>query len=181
MIKLKDIIAEASSEKTYYHVSPTNYNVGDIIKPYFDSDKYSIGDSSAPTRKAVESILNKTKPSNQSSRDKSIFIFKTLTDAKQYAKDMGSRFIYLVSSSTSISWHDMNWIDVLFGKAAAWGGGKPAALKDIPLDSLKELERLAGYYWNEKSASVLTSRYSASKPKWEGMTKDSVKVIKKIK
>ena len=40
MIKLKDIIAEASSEKTYYHVSPTNYNVGDIIKPYFDSDKY---------------------------------------------------------------------------------------------------------------------------------------------
>ena len=153
----------------------------EIIKPYFDSDKYSIGDSSAPTRKAVESILNKTKPSNQSSRDKSIFIFKTLTDARQYAKDMGSRFIYLVSSSTSISWHDMNWIDVLFGKAAGWGGGRPATLKDIPLDSLKELERLAGYYWHGKSASVLTSRYSASKPKWEGMTKDSVKVINKIK
>ena len=29
----------------------------------------------------------------------------------------------------------------LFGKAAGWGGGRPATLKDIPLDSLKELEK----------------------------------------
>ena len=181
MIKLQDILKEASSKTTYYHVSPTNYNVGDIIKPYFNSDKYSIDNSSAPTRKAIEAILNKTKPSNLSSRDKSIFIFKTLTDANQYAKDMNNRFIYLVSNSTPISWHDMNWIDILFGKAAAWGGGRPTALKDIPLDSLKELESLADYYWEGKSASKLTSRYSLSKPKWEGMTKDSVKVIKKIK
>jgi len=181
MIKLRDILKEVGDKQLYYHVSPTNYNVGDIIKPYFDSDKYSIGDSSAPTRKAVETILNKAKPSNQSSRDKSIFIFKTLPDAKQYAKDMGGRFIYLVSSSISISWHDMNWIDVLFGKAAGWGGGLPATLKDIPLDSLKELQRFAGYYWQGKSASDLTTRYAYSSPKWEGMTKNSVKVIKKVK
>jgi len=39
MIKLKDILKEVDDKQLYYHVSPTNYNVGDIIKPYFDSDK----------------------------------------------------------------------------------------------------------------------------------------------
>lgn len=174
MFKLTNILKEVSSKKTYYHTSPINYNVGDVIKPYFDSDKYSTDDGSAPIRKTVETILNKTKPSNLPSRDKSVFIFKTLADAKRYAKDMSSRYVYIVSSPASIAWHDMNWIDYIFGKAAAW------SLGTMPSYELKQLKSYAMLYWNGESTVQHTSGYFKT-PIWEGMAKGSVEVIKKVK
>jgi len=177
-IKLKDLIIEANSKKTYYHVSPINYNVDDVIQPYFDSANYNIDDNSDDNidsiKKTIETILNKTKPSNLSSRDASIFLFKTLTDAKRYAKNMGNRYVYMVSSSDSVYWHDMNWIDFIFGKAVAW------SRTSIPAYEMKRLKSYAIMYWNGESAKNPTLGNFAN-PIWEGMTKGLVKVIEKVK
>lgn len=186
MIKLKDILNEASSEKLYYHVSPREYKAGDNIVPYFDSNKYAVEidakSSSTSMRKIVEDILNNSNKSGSITREKSIFVFKTLPEAKRYTKDMGdSRNIYAVTSSEAIKWHDMNWVDYIFGKVAGWGGGRSVTnINQIPKDSLESIKRFADYYWQGASATKLVSGYFRG-AKWEGITNNPVKVINKIK
>jgi len=178
MIKLKNILLEIKSNKFYYHVSPKKYKSGDIIQPYFNTEKYD-DDSSLLIRKIVEDLLSKANTTNVT-RDKSIFLFKDLSKAKQYAQDMKNRSIYKVYSSDLIKWFDMNWVDHLFGKLAAWGSINLNNYKTkIPKDNIKSLKRYAKYYWQGLSATELVSGYFNGAI-WEGITNNPVKVIKKI-
>ena len=178
MIKLKHLL-EGVNSKVYYHVSPNKFKPGDIIQPYFDPNKYADEtDTSADSRltmKAVEDVLNNARTSDSPLRTKSIFIFKSLSDAKQYVKDMGdNRHIYTVSSTDKIKWHDMNWVDYIFSKLAAWGGSKGITnIKQIPKKELSSIEDYAKRYWMGWGAQA----YTYAKTKWEGITNNPIKVI----
>ena len=178
MIKLKHLL-EGVNSKVYYHVSPNKFKPGDIIQPYFDPNKYADEtDTSADSRltmKAVEDVLNNARTSDSPLRTKSIFIFKSLSDAKQYVKDMGdNRHIYTVSSTDKIKWHDMNWVDYIFSKLAAWGGGRGVKnINQIPKEELLSIEDYAKKYWMGWGAQA----YTYAKTKWEGITNSPIKVI----
>lgn len=186
MIKLRDILKEFSGSTTHYHVSTEEYNKGDVIEPYFNATKYAdsvvTNVDSKMSMKFVDDLLSKAKPSTAAGRANSIFVFKSKSDAKQYVKDMpGNRKIYSVTSLDTIVYRDMNWIDYIFGKVVQWGGGRGVSdSKEIPDYALKNIKRHASDYWNGKSATTLTSRYSMSKPKWEGITNNPVTVVEKI-
>jgi hypothetical protein len=181
MIKLKDLLLENKIDKLFYHVSKKRYKIGDIIQPYFDVDKYSDFDSKQ-IREIVEDLLEKENR-GKTSRNKSIFLFKNLSDARQYSKDMENRNIYKVKSLDVVKWHDMNWVDHLFGKLAQWSGinlTKENYTIKIPKDNLKNLIRYAKYYWQGNEASKLVSGYFHGSI-WESITNKPVKVIYKIK
>ena len=175
MIKLRDILKEVGDKQLYYHVSPNAYKPGDVIKPYFNPNKYAedvITDvHSRQIMKQVDDILTKAKSSKLSSRDKSIFVFKTKSDAKRYSMNMpGNRKIYEVAVNSNVEWHDINWIDYMFSKAVAW------SLGTMPDYVLKQLQSYAKLYWNGESIVKHTSGYF-KKSIWEGIVNTSVKIV----
>jgi len=169
----------------YYHVSANdNLKPGDIIKPYFDSKKYvksTIGGSSMGNKmemafKFIESFLEENRPSSAPSREKTTYVFKTIDDAVEYLHG-GGRPIYAVKPLGDVYFVDMKLIDEMNHEVNSYA-------EDIELiDDKKEEDRRFKEY--KSTMNKLAKQYWAQKasgdPVWEGLTKENIEVIKKVR
>ena len=172
-------------EGAYYHVSANdNLKPGDIIKPYFDSKEYvktvtgggSMGNRVETAFKFIESILEENRPSSAPSREKTTYVFKTIDDAVEYLHG-GDRPIYAVKPLGDVYFVDMRLVDEMNHEVNSYA-------EDIELiDNKKEedrrfkeyksiMNRLAKQYWAKKASAD---------PVWEGLTKQNIEVIKKVR
>ena len=172
-------------EGAYYHVSANdNLKPGDIIKPYFDSKEYvktvtgggSMGNRVETAFKFIESILEENRPSSAPSREKTTYVFKTIDDAVEYLHG-GDRPIYAVKPLGDVYFVDMRLVDEMNHEVNSYA-------EDIELiDNKKEedrrfkeyksiMNRLAKQYWAKKASAD---------PVWEGLTKQNIEIIKKVK
>jgi hypothetical protein len=168
-------------EGAYYHVSANDkLKPGDVIKPYFDSEEYakiatqgSIGGYAAATSfRITESVLEENRPSNAPSRDKSNYIFKVVDDAVEYLHG-GDRPIYAVKATGKVLWVDMKWVDEIQSEIALFNADR---YDDPTPEEEKEyrdnLDKMAKEYWAGKQTED---------PVWEGITKNNIEVIKKVR
>jgi|TARA_B110000503_G_C7137658_1_gene409518 hypothetical protein len=168
-------------EGAYYHVSVNDkLKSGDIIKPYFDSKEYakiatqgSLGGWQANISfKVTENVLEENRPSNAPSRDKSSYIFKVVDDAIEYLHG-GDRPIYAVKATAKVLWVDMKWVDEIQSEIALFSSDR---YDDPDPDEEKEyhdtLNEMAKKYWAGKPTED---------PVWEGITKNNLEVIKKVR
>ena len=172
-------------EGAYYHVSANDsLKPGDIIKPYFDSKEYvknttggsSMGNKVEMAFKFIESILEENRPSSAPSREKTTYIFKTIDDAVEYLHG-GDRPIYAVKALGDVYFVDMKLIDEMNYEVYSYA-------EDIELiDDKKEEDRRFREY--KLTMNKLAKQYWAKKasadPVWEGLTKENIEVIKKVR
>lgn len=168
-------------EGSYYHVSVNDkLKPGDIIKPYFDSEEYakiatqgSLGGWQAEMSfKFTENILEENRPSNAPTRDKSSYVFKVVDDAVEYLHG-GDRPIYAVKATAKVLWVDMKWVDEIQSEIGLFNYDR---YDDPTPEEEKEyhdtLNEMAKKYWAAKPTKD---------PVWEGITKDTLEVIKKVR
>ena len=172
-------------EGAYYHVSANdNLKPGDIIKPYFDSKEYvktvtgggSMGNRVETAFKFIESILEENRPSSAPSREKTTYVFKTIDDAVEYLHG-GDRPIYAVKPLGDVYFVDMRLVDEMNHEVNSYA-------EDIELiDNKKEEDRRFKEY--KSIMNRLAKQYWAKKPSadpvWEGLTKQNIEVIKKVR
>lgn len=172
-------------EGAYYHVSANdNLKPGDIIKPYFDSEKYvktmtgggSMANRAETAFKFIESILEENRPSSAPSREKTTYVFKTIDDAVEYLHG-GDRPIYAVKLLGDVYFVDMRLIDEMNYAINQYA-------EDIEqVDDKKEEDRLFKEYklTMTKLAKQYWAKKASSDPVWEGLTKQNIEVIKKVR
>lgn len=174
-------------EGAYYHVSANdNLKPGDIIKPYFDSKEYlktmlggsSMGGQVEYAMQVIEDTLEETRPSSAPSRQKTTYIFKTIDDAVEYLRG-GDRPIYAVKPLGDVYFVDMNLIDEMNGEINIYINDVSCSVADddeecerLHKEMLTKIEQLAKQYWAKKASSD---------PVWEGLTKQNIEVIKKVR
>ncbi len=168
-------------EGAYYHVSANDkLNPGDIIKPYFDSKEYAKiatqgligGYAAAMSFRITEAVLEKNRPSSAPSRDKSNYVFKVVDDAIEYLHG-GDRPIYAVKVTGKVLWVDMKWVDEIQSEISLFSDDR---YDDPTPEEEKEyqdkLNEMAKKYWAGKPTAD---------PVWEGLTKQNIEVIKKVR
>lgn len=172
-------------EGAYYHVSANdNLKPGDIIKPYFDSKEYvktitgggSMGNRVEIAFKFIESILEKNRPSSAPSREKTTYVFKTIDDAIEYLHG-GDRPIYAVKLLGDVYFVDMKLVDEMNHEVNSYA-------EDIELiDDKKEEDRRFKKYIStmNKLAKQYWAKKASEDPVWEGLTKQNIEVIKKVR
>lgn len=174
-------------EGAYYHVSANdNLKPGDIIKPYFDSKEYlktmlggrSMGGQVEYAMQVIEDTLEETRPSSAPSRQKTTYIFKTIDDAVEYLHG-GDRPIYAVKPLGDVYFVDMNLIDEMNGEINIYVNDVSCSVADdeeecerLHKEMLTKIEQLAKQYWAKKASSD---------PVWEGLTKQNIEIIKKVR
>lgn len=172
-------------EGAYYHVSANeNLKPGDIIKPYFDSKEYvknitggsSMGNKIEMAFKFIESILEETRPSSAPSREKTTYVFKTIDDAVEYLHG-GDRPIYAVKPLGDVYFVDMKLVDEMNHEVNSCAEDMELIddkkEEDIRFKEYKStMNRLAKQYWAKKASDD---------PVWEGLTKQNIEVIKKVR
>lgn len=168
-------------EGAYYHVSANDeLKPGDVVKPYFNSEEYakiatqgSIGGWQAEMSfKFTENVLEENRPSSAPSRDKSNYIFKVVDDAVEYLHG-GDRPIYAVKATGKVLWVDMKWVDKIQSEISLFNADR---YDDPTPEEEKEyhntLNEMAKKYWAGKPTED---------PVWEGITKNNIEVVKKVR
>lgn len=174
-------------EGAYYHVSANdNLKPGDIIKPYFDSKEYlktmlggsSMGNKVEFAMQVIEDTLEETRPSSAPSRQKTTYIFKTIDDAVEYLHG-GDRPIYAVKPLGDVYFVDMNLIDEMNHEINSYINDVSCSIADddeecekLHKEMLIKINQLAKQYWAKKASSD---------PVWEGLTKQNIEIIKKVR
>lgn len=172
-------------EGAYYHVSlKDNLKPGEEIKPYFNSEKYVKnltkgligGYAMQDAFKVIEEVLEKNRPSNMPSRNNSTFIFKTLDDAIEYLHG-GDRPIYAIKPKGEVIWVDMNWVDEMNYEFNSYAKDMEDIYDKDDEDEIyksfsNNIENIAKKYWSMKPTND---------PVWEGITKNSIEIIKRVK
>jgi hypothetical protein len=180
-------------EGAYYHVSVNNkLKPGDIIKPYFNSEEYvkkaissnPFDRTSADTFRLIEDVLEKLRPSEAPSRDKTSYIFKTIDDAVEYLHG-GDRSIYAIKPLGKVYFVDMNWIDKMNVEINDYVDiidyeDDEELIDEAHKEMMKNINEMGKYYWSQKSTDEIDTDYGPE-PVWEGLTKENIEVIKQVR
>ncbi len=174
-------------EGAYYHVSANdNLKPGDIIKPYFDSKEYlktmlggsSMGNEVEYAMQVIEDVLEENRPSSAPTRQKTTYVFKTIDDAVEYLHG-GNRPIYAVKALGDVYFVDMNLIDEMNHEINSYINDVSCSIADddeecekLHKKMLTNINQLAKQYWSQKASKD---------PVWEGLTKQNIEVIKKVR
>lgn len=172
-------------EGAYYHVSANDkLKPGDIIKPYFDSKHYiktmlggsSMGGKIEFAARIIEDVLDENRPASAPSRDKTTYVFKTIDDAVEYLHG-GNRSIYAVKPKGQVYFVDMSLIDEMNYEINSHIEvmdmmDNKKQQKDLEREFKSTLNNLAKQYWAKKAST---------NPVWEGLTKQDIEVIRKVK
>jgi len=174
-------------EGAYYHVSANdNLKPGDIVKPYFDSKEYvknmtggsSMGGKVEFAMQVIEDTLEENRPSSAPSRQKTTYVFKTIDDAVEYLHG-GDRPIYAVKALGDIYFVDMKLIDEMNHEINSYINDVSCSVADddeecekLHKEMLSNIKQLAKQYWAKKASED---------PVWEGLTKQNIEIIKKVR
>jgi len=166
---------------SYYHVSANDkLKPGDVIKPYFNSEEYAkiatqgslSGWRAEMSFKFTENVLEENRPSSAPSRDKSSYVFKVVDDAIEYLHG-GDRPIYAVKVTGKVLWVDMKWVDEIQSEISLFNDDRyDEPTTEEEKEYHDKLNEMAKKYWAGKPTED---------PVWEGITKNNIEVIKKVK